>query len=310
MITQFVNNGTDLEVLNKSYESMPLEHQEELAKALKKDGLVLVDVQVNGKHGTYTRKQWKKASDVKKNEGKSSKGVPQVIKGKHMSDLKDNLKEHGLVLDSVHNNGIQDNEEVTMYDKDKNTYTAKANRYSDGGVELRKITKENKEKTATDNGNGKQQDSGNPYPDYVNKTNVGVPKAHSSSYFSEKKAIEFAKQLHDNGATNIEISSAEDAFNQTQYLVAWDKEEKKQSDTKAGNKPTKKAAATSKVKQDSSSNVSVPKTKADIQSMLASGKSRNDIIELAKKSGISWKENGHEGINWMRCCMALTKASK
>ena len=69
MITQFVNKGTDLEVLNKSYESMPLEQQEELAKALKKDGLVLVDVQVNGKHGTYTRKQWKKASDVKKNEG-------------------------------------------------------------------------------------------------------------------------------------------------------------------------------------------------------------------------------------------------
>ena len=58
--------------------------------------------------------------------------------------------------------------------------------------------------------------------------------------------------------------------------------------------------------KDDSTN-SVPKTKADIQSMLASGKSRNDIIELAKKSGISWKENGHEGINWMRCCMALTK---
>jgi len=318
MITQFVNKGTDLEVLNKSYESMPLE-QEELAKALKKDGLVLVDVQVNGKHGTYTRKQWKKASDVKKNEGKSSKGapdadkqkaIPQVIKGKHMSDLKDNLREHGLVLDGAYGRKIRDDEEVIMYDKDKNTYTAKANVYSDGGVELRKITKEKKEKTATDNGNGKQQDSGSPYPDYVNKTNVGVPKAHSSSYFSEKKAIEFAKQLHDNGATNIEISSAEDAFNQTQYRVAWDKEEKKQSDTKAGNKPTKKAAATSKVKQDSSSNVSVPKTKADIQSMLASGKSRNDIIELAKKSGISWKENGHEGINWMRCCMALTKASK
>ena len=138
----------------------------------------------------------------------------------------------------------------------------------------------------------------------MNKTKVGVPKAHSSSYFSEKKAIEFAKQLHDNGATNIEISSAEDAFNQTQYRVAWDKEEKKQSNTKTGNKPIN---APSKAKQDSDTTVSVPKTKADIQSMLASGKSRNDIIELAKKSGISWKENGHEGINWMRCCMALTK---
>lgn len=433
MITQFVNKGTDLEVLNKSYESMPLEQQEELAKALKKDGLVLVDVQVNGKHGVYTRKQWKKASDVKKNKGKSSKGapdtmgalnkvsitdnksqialasaldaapvgtkietgmtqlgysdkgkvswekkdsplsgskpwvktggsnsgftdtptgvaqqiasmkarpdkcgkpdfkvhtpdsndkadtkqptdkqptdkqksVPQVIKGKYMSDLKDNLKEHGLVLDSAYGRKIHDDEEVIMYDKDKNTYTAKANVYFDGSIELRKITKEKKEETVSDN--DKQRVSDNPYPDYVNKTNVGVPKAHSSSYSSEKKAIEFAKQLHDNGATNIEISSAEDAFNQTQYRVAWDKEEKKHSNAKTDNKPTKKAAAPSKSKQDSSSTVDVPKTKADIQSMLASGKSRNDIIELAKKSGISWKENGHEGINWMRCCMALTK---
>lgn len=234
----FVDRNSDLDTLNKSYESLPVEQQQELEKALKKDGLVLVDVQVQGKHGVYTRKQWKKASDVKKNEGKSSKGapdadkqnaVPQVIKGKHMSDLKDNLKEHGLVLDSIYSKDIQDDEEVVMYDKDKNTYTAKANVYSDGGVELRKITKEKKEETSTDN--SKQQDNSNSYPDYVNKTKVGVPKAHSSSYFSEKKAIEFAKQLHDNGATNIEISSAIDGFNQTQYRVAWDKDEKKQSNT-------------------------------------------------------------------------------
>jgi len=240
MITQFVNNGTDLEVLNKSYESMPIEQQEEIAKALKKDGLVLVDVQVNGKHGVYTRKQWKKASDVKKDKGKSS-------------------------------------------------------------------TKEKKEEPASNN--DKQDNGNNPYPDYVNKTHVGVPKTHSSTYFNENNAIEFAKQLHDNGATNIEISSSVDGWGQTKYRVAWDKEEKKQSNVKTANKPAK-VATPSKAKQDSSSNVSVPKTKADIQSMIASGKSRNDIIELAKKSGISWKENDHEGINWMRCCMALTASNK
>ena len=568
MVTQFVNNGTDLEVLNKSYESMPLEQQEKLAKALKKDGLVLVDVQVNGKHGVYTRKQWKKASDVKKNEGKSSnqlKDVPQsILRAKIISDtigaeslneaLEDANKKVSKVWSYDKGKGETEVYQVgnklgaTIFDGDKTTYfiadgsnpktavwTVLGNdskNYEAMESWISQLKEGKEEKT-------EKQDSSNSYPDYVNKTNVGVPKAHSSSYFSEKKAIEFAKQLHDNGATNIEISSTKDGFNQTQYRVAWDKEEKKQSTQKntdkssanisqkdldeatsflgdkdkrswyyvhtpqefksgslkfgstitmaiddimrpltskekrdqvtvntvvaylqerysktggvlgkitkddlkdiQGNldkyrdgklwgvkyhngkdsngnvigdnqaKTTKKVADTSKAKQNSSSdsskitnikptkpthgtyaaesnlmndegeidqtytgkingeeveiyrvgdkllaayvdddgneifytssgkdpskanwenigedydkagkhlisglskdssNVSVPKTKADIQSMLASGKSRNDIIELAKKSGISWKENDHKDINWMRCCMALTK---
>jgi hypothetical protein len=343
------------------------------------------------------------------------KTIPQVINGKHLSDLKDTLKKHGLVLDGAYGRKIYDDEEVIMYDKDKNTYTAKANVYSDGGIELRGIKKNesvhdvseddaihdiirelpmfgktdkesyfgannryrinieqvisgktdefmsqrvkddaikavekckshqtnfrlignnarekakkiaeycdsimnrikdipvhqtifeqstikstdfstlrdisnkdsNKvklEKEAhnlcvdrlkSEGVNLKDVDAvskelntfalelkekiknnmtkkeknhyddlhntilnwsgdiviNSKYPSYINSSNVGVPKSHSKSYFSQDKAIEFAKQLHDNGATNIEISLAQDGEYQTQYHVAWDKEEKKE----------------------------------------------------------------------------------
>ena len=42
-------------------------------------------------------------------------------------------------------------------------------------------------------------------------------------------------------------------------------------------------------------------------SLLQSGASRTDIMASAKENGISWKENDHEGINWMRCSMAIQK---
>ena len=34
---------------------------------------------------------------------------------------------------------------------------------------------------------------------------------------------------------------------------------------------------------------------------------RNKALEYAKKNGITWKENWHDGINWMRCIQAIKK---
>lgn len=34
---------------------------------------------------------------------------------------------------------------------------------------------------------------------------------------------------------------------------------------------------------------------------------KKSFMEKAKAQGITWKENDHEGINWMRCCMAMNK---
>lgn len=59
----------------------------------------------------------------------------------------------------------------------------------------------------------------------------------------------------------------------------------------------------------SSATQSVPKTKDEIQKLVASGKSKDDIMKLAKDAGITWKEHDHAGINWMRACMAMTGTS-
>ncbi len=37
---------------------------------------------------------------------------------------------------------------------------------------------------------------------------------------------------------------------------------------------------------------------------------KDNVIELAKKQGISWKEDAHPGINWMRASMAIQKHLK
>ncbi|MCM1216814.1 MAG: hypothetical protein NC548_20125 [Lachnospiraceae bacterium] len=78
-MNQFVNGGSD-EGLLKSLAADPnYADSEELAKALKKEGLVQVQTTVNGKHGTYTRMQWKRASDVKSGDkvvGQRPSGLP------------------------------------------------------------------------------------------------------------------------------------------------------------------------------------------------------------------------------------------
>ena len=47
--------------------------------------------------------------------------------------------------------------------------------------------------------------------------------------------------------------------------------------------------------------------KQSLAEMLSSGTSRVDIMAAAKEQGISWKENDHEGINWMRASIAIQK---
>jgi len=37
---------------------------------------------------------------------------------------------------------------------------------------------------------------------------------------------------------------------------------------------------------------------------------KDKVIELAKKQGISWKEDKHPGINWMRASMSIQKHLK
>jgi hypothetical protein len=58
--------------------------------------------------------------------------------------------------------------------------------------------------------------------------------------------------------------------------------------------------------KDASAQWTKPTDKASLAKLLQSGMSRNDIMANAEKDGVTWKHSDHEGINWMRCSMALT----
>lgn len=78
-MNQFVNGGSDEELLKSLANDPDYAESEELAKALKKEGLVQVQTTVNGKHGTYMRMQWKRASDIKSGDkvvGQQPSGLP------------------------------------------------------------------------------------------------------------------------------------------------------------------------------------------------------------------------------------------
>lgn len=47
--------------------------------------------------------------------------------------------------------------------------------------------------------------------------------------------------------------------------------------------------------------------KKALAGLLGKGYSREDIMEQAEKSGVTWKKNDHAGINWMRASMAIQK---
>ena len=47
------------------------------------------------------------------------------------------------------------------------------------------------------------------------------------------------------------------------------------------------------------------KTQSITSSIGKDEEKRKDFMDKAKAQGITWKENEHVGINWMRCCMAL-----
>lgn len=48
-----------------------------------------------------------------------------------------------------------------------------------------------------------------------------MSRSYNKSFFSEKRANDFAKTIKKNGGKDVRITSARDAFNQTQYRVEW-----------------------------------------------------------------------------------------
>lgn len=93
-------------------------------------------------------------------------------------------------------------------------------------------------------------------------------------------------------------------------------DENKTKATGSENKTTKPAAGGSGDGGDGTKDKTVttakwtkPTDKKGLLDLLNSGMSRADIMKNTEADGITWKHSDHEGINWMRCSMAITGAT-
>ena len=241
MSFNFINTGLDDQILKSLNAETP---DEDLQKAMNKQGLVQKEIQVKGKNGqVFTRKQWVKAGEDQKS-GQSGKDtndeqIPHKITGKNMDDLVENLKQKGFELDSADRHSPQDS--VTLY-KDKKEYTATFNKYNDGGVEV-----------------------------------IGIKPSSTSSKATEDQP------------NNTENSPAKDKGKFNHMTGTYDKPK------------------STMIEDYFSGNHSHDDGKKAVIDLLGKGYTRSDLMEQAKKSGITWKESDHEGINWMRASMAIQK---
>ena len=361
----FVNHGAD-ESLLKSMNAQDVEAAGvDLTKAIDKTKLVQVQTTVNGKHGQYTRMQWKNPSDVdpkkdrvvggntdatdkvskksgpvdiskfkftnyKNPDGQNYTGretyrstlesvaVETERKAKNIvkqyngnrppvESLKtefDNINHHSTYRDMISNSdeqGLKDARKAIV-DRQKELIES-----------VKDLTKWDDKKREWIKDDSKASGNGtNPYPDYVNRSRVGVPKQHSKQYSSEKKALEFAADLHNNGAENIEVTGGKDGFGQTQYTVKWDKDTKSDK-TVDGNNKTSAPAETNQNSSNSAAKVPAAKTvsqgsKDKVAAMEKELGGNKQLIQFCKDNGVTWKESDHHGINVMRCKMALSQA--
>lgn len=140
----------------------------------------------------------------------------------------------------------------------------------------------------------------------MNFINTGLDEQILKSMDAEHPTEELVKAMNRSGLVQKKITD-KNGHQTTRWVKA--------SEDQPADKPTTQNKDESHSKSQINKNQvdtqqSIPKTKEEIQKLVASGKSKEDIMKLAKDAGITWKENDHAGINWMRCCMAMTNPNK
>lgn len=397
---QFVNTGLDDMVLKSLNAVTP---DEDLCKAMNKQGMVQKEVQVRGKNGTFTRKQWVRASDVQSNSDKPSvkqnseekkpklsdvqgygfdpatatgdptylkigdKGFYKIGKNKwqysssqshvlggtytdaQISDMISSSSEEVKVWESNKKNGDTTIEQKTDSKSSQSSNLGKTFKLKAGSSKLSVtvVTKEQLSDGQKEHGpvGIVKLDDGKIY-DYYNVgyvldsdaklvVNDSYTQGQSNSIpsgevqfdlSSDEKKKKFSSRLnqeyrivnHSNSnlpdhalksvksELNAMIKIAKDAgysinYNKDCELVA--KKSATQSDKTVTSQNDSSTTSTSSISFDLPSGKN---TKQAVTDLLASH-SKSDIMSAAKSAGITWKENAHEGINWMRASMAIQK---
>ena len=199
--------------------------------------------------------------------------------GKSKDELWSNLKSAGYEVDSADKHTPQD--KITLY-KDKQEFTATFNKYSDGGVEVSNI------KPA--------------------QTSTAADKKPSQSYTSTGDLQyngQTISKIFKHGAYMYKVRGVKDLFGSQKQAKEY--VDRHMSDQNTATQDKSKA---SMLEDYFAGNHGQSDSKSALTALLGKGYSRQDIMSQAEKSGITWKKNDHEGINWMRASMAIQKAWK
>ena len=226
MSFNFINTGLDDQILKSLNAETP---DEDLQKAMNRQGLVQKEVQVKGKNGTFTRKQWVKVGEDQKNDS-----------GKSLEELQQEYRQY-----------------VTQHPNPTDEDRKKAAEIRDA------IDKKVQEKY----GSAKQQMRQDADKAASAKRANNSKKLQPMSPDTKKKTDKFIQDLTHSSDKSSKDTNIEDYF--------------------SGNHG-----------HDG---------KKVITDLLGKGYTRSDLMEQAKKSGVTWKESDHEGINWMRASMAIQK---
>lgn len=282
----FVDYGTDEATLKSiSVDSC----SEELIKAMNKQGLVQKDVTVQGKNGkVFTRKQWVKASDVKtskvsgsstsKDNGGGSEAKQKAVHQLNNCDVGDILGSVDHMI-SVGRRKNPNNGDWEM------TYTLRSTGKDLSYDEAVKVLTE-----------------------HFNKTSSAAQSSGQTKSDKRKSMANSASQYNGRTITSIPAGITPMGHgNETYYFEVH---------LPKGQKGAKKYFKTEKEAKAYIDSQNAPQSvKSDVQKTLdpayfESIKSdKAEALKYLKDCGITWTENSHAGINWMRAMAAYKKAT-
>lgn len=336
---EFINTGLDERILK----SLDVEHpSEELVKAMNKQGLVQKEVTVQGKNGTFTRKQWVKASEAISND-KSKKGEPferytlwWVNNGSHYEDfntldeLKQGLKQKGLPA-SLANLDINKLDKKQGYVKtDYQNYSVLAYPHSkpaqDKGKKSNLQIPDKLKKNLRHYGDPsvpcKSEYNGYDITVfYSGKIKISKGDTEVLSTYSDLQAAEYLMKNKTESSDELidkmrEVTGTKDLTSiAKKHGLTWEHSDNKVINSARAELKLVNAVKSGKItledlksdKDSVSSKLSPADAKKKTQEVTKGVSDKKSFMEKAKAQGITWKENDHEGINWMRCCMSLNK---
>ena len=331
----FINTGLDDQILKSLNAETP---DEDLQKAMNKQGLVQKEIQVKGKNGqVFTRKQWVKAGeDQKSDSGKSLEELQQEYRQyvtQHPNPNDEDRKKAAEIRDAI-DKKVQEKYGPAKQQMRQDADKAAAAKRDASSKKLQPMSPDTKKKTdkfiqdlthsSTQSGKDTNDEqiphkiTGKNMDDLVeNLKQKGFeldsadrhsPQDSVTLYKDKKEYTATFNKYSDGGVEVIGIKPSltsskvtEDQPNNTENSPAKDKG-KINHMTGTHDKPK-----STMIEDYFSGNHGYDDGKKAVIDLLGKGYTRSDLMEQAKKSGITWKESDHEGINWMRASMAIQK---